>query len=147
MTHSDRDGSAPRIWCSNAQRHEPHWHVIQAGGITFAQGQCHGTPAGEYVESAPAGLPLHEATDRDGDNVPSDVERRTVCAKCGQRAGLFHKDCDGEWVEEVRNVTPWRRVPHEHRWVRHQNVTSRGYRMPAYEACSCGNARPAEEWA
>lgn len=30
--------------------------------------------------------------------------------------------------------------PHEHRWTRHQNVTSRGYHMPPYYACECGAA-------
>lgn len=76
-----------------------------------------------------------------------ETERRTVCAKCGMPFGGFHKHCDGEWVEEVRTVSPWQRVEHEHQWVLRQNVTSSGYVMPAYETCTCGNARPVEEWA
>ena len=33
---------------------------------------------------------------------------------------------------------------HEHEWVWKRNVTSRGYKMPAYEACECGATRKAE---
>ena len=38
------------------------------------------------------------------------VETRRVCEACGQTFGLFHKDCDGPWVEQERTVTPWRTV-------------------------------------
>lgn len=30
---------------------------------------------------------------------------------------------------------------HVHKWVRRQNVTTKGTVMPAYEACACGAAR------
>lgn len=39
------------------------------------------------------------------------VEARTVCDACGQMLGLWHKDCDGSWVTEMRTVTPWTRKP------------------------------------
>jgi len=38
---------APRVWCAGAKAgvdHPPHWHVIRAGNITVAQGQCRGLP-------------------------------------------------------------------------------------------------------
>lgn len=34
---------------------------------------------------------------------------------------------------------------HVHQWTRHQNVTSKGYVMPAYEVCECGAARTATD--
>ena len=54
MTYSDRDGSEPM--------HE----------LGHFQGFGHRIPDARTV-MAPAGLPLHEPADRDGDNVPSDV--------------------------------------------------------------------------
>jgi hypothetical protein len=33
------------------------------------------------------------------------------------------------------------RVTHVHTWQRRQNVTTKGYEMPAYEVCACGDAR------
>lgn len=30
------------VRCSNKEAHEPHWHVIRAEGITWAQGNCDG---------------------------------------------------------------------------------------------------------
>ena len=38
------------------------------------------------------------------------VEQRTVCEKCGQTLGLFHKGCDGRWVIQTRTVTQWQTV-------------------------------------
>lgn len=68
MTHSDRDGSEPKVG------HGPFCPGFSAPRIgTFpaiaATGDC------TCQQSAPAGLPLHEATDRDGDNVPSGEDR------------------------------------------------------------------------
>jgi hypothetical protein len=35
------------------------------------------------------------------------TETRTVCNKCGQQYGLFHKHCDGLWIEQRRTVSAW----------------------------------------
>jgi hypothetical protein len=35
------------------------------------------------------------------------TETRTVCNKCGQQYGLFHKHCDGLWIEQRRTVSEW----------------------------------------
>ena len=35
------------------------------------------------------------------------IETRTVCQECGQQRGLFHKGCDGIWVEQKRTVSEW----------------------------------------
>jgi hypothetical protein len=35
------------------------------------------------------------------------TETRTVCNKCGQQLGMFHKHCDGLWIEQRRTVSAW----------------------------------------
>ena len=80
--------------CSETEPHEPHWHVVRAGSIVVAQGECWGR--GNATE------PAREATEH-----ATHIETRTVCRECGQQQGLFHKGCDGTWIEQRRTVSEW----------------------------------------
>lgn len=47
--------------------------------------------------------------------------------------------CDGCYEQGQQIAT--RLAQHEHTWEQRQNTTSRGFTMPPYQVCECGEAR------